>query len=78
MQRTIHLLEKLSPLSPVFRANREVLLHAQREVKAEMDRGNVHHQWRNSPRTHGGDLSAAGTPRYLPDTGSTASSFSAR
>jgi hypothetical protein len=80
MRRTIDLLERLSPLSPVFKTNREVLLVARLEVQTEMMRKNVPiHQFRDSPRVRIADLSGGpGTPRFVPDTGSAASSFSAR
>jgi hypothetical protein len=79
LQRTIDLLRRISPLSPVFRMNHDVLLVAQYEVNEEMKRRDVHVQWRGSPRMRVGSVSAGpGTPRYLPDTGSGASSFSAR
>jgi hypothetical protein len=79
MQRTIDLLKRISSFSPVFKINHDVLLAAQYEVNEEMKRRDVHVQWRGSPRMRVGSMSAGpGTPRHLPDTGSGASSFSAR
>jgi hypothetical protein len=77
LRRTIKLLHRLSPLSPVFKTNMEVLKCAEAKVTRmyrDLNNG-TSPQFVNSPTA--GSAMTPGTPRYTEEPRSTATSFSA-
>jgi hypothetical protein len=78
LQRTIKLLHNLSPVSPVFKTNMEVLRKAQMRVnKKYYELNGVFPEWENSPRPSNVPMTAPGTPQYYEAPVSATTSFSA-
>jgi hypothetical protein len=79
MKRTITLLNKLSPVSPVFMTNHRVLTMAKKRAdkKYQQIHGTSYEMVDQSPRPSNMPMTAPGTPQFYEIPGSAATSFSA-